>query len=85
MRGEAPEGELRYTAVMGRGSVITAVTFAFGMLRDPGCGGVDDPEGGPNAPCTRSSDCKIGLACSQGVCTGPDAGGAATDAGNDGG
>jgi hypothetical protein len=34
----------------------------------------DTPAGGPNAPCTRSSDCEGELACVQGVCTAPDAG-----------
>jgi hypothetical protein len=70
---------------MGRGAIIAVGAIAFGMLRDPGCGGVDDPEGGPNAPCTRSSDCESGLTCMQGVCTGPDAGLTSKDAGDDGG
>ena len=54
---------------------LTAVAFvALGLSRDPGCGGVDDPEGGPNAPCTRTSDCRTRLVCLEGVCREPDAG-----------
>lgn len=77
----------------------TAFAFAFvalGLSRDPGgCGGVDDPQGGTNAPCTRNSDCRSGLKCSEGVCIDPTAdtdastpakdGGDAKDASDDGG
>lgn len=76
----------------------TALTFAFvalGLSRDPGCGGVDDPEGGTNAPCTRNSDCRSGLRCFEGVCVDEAADGDAsstivddagsTDASGDGG
>ena len=45
----------------------------LGVARDPGCNSVDDPSGGPNAPCTRSNDCGKGLVCSEGVCRDPDA------------
>lgn len=48
--------------------------LALGAAREPGCGGVDDPDGGPNAPCTRSPDCGGGLVCLEGVCREPDAG-----------
>lgn len=52
--------------------------------RDPGCGGVNDPQGGPNAPCTRSSDCGGGLVCLEGVCRDRDAGPLSpTDSGTD--
>jgi hypothetical protein len=45
---------------------------ALGLARDPGCG-TDTPAGGPNAPCTRSSDCKSGLTCTaEGTCTNPE-------------
>lgn len=74
----------------------TAFAFAFvalGLSRDPGCGGVDDPQGGTNAPCTRHSDCRAELKCSEGVCIDPNAdastpakdGGDAKDASDDGG
>ncbi len=54
---------------------FTAFAFvALGFSRDPGCGGVDNPDGGPNAPCTRSSDCGGNLVCSEGVCREPDGG-----------
>ena len=39
----------------------------------PGCDGVDHPQYGPNAPCTRNKDCRHGLACVDGVCRDPDA------------
>ena len=49
--------------------------LALGLARDPGgCSGVDDPDGGTNAPCTRNSDCRGGLICAEGVCTEPDSG-----------
>jgi hypothetical protein len=76
---------------------FAAVAFvALGFARDPGgCGGVDTPNGGPNAPCTRSSDCGGKLVCLEGVCREPDRGvrdaetesSASTpeDAGHDGG
>ncbi len=48
--------------------------FTLGLARGAGCGGVGDPAGGANAPCTRTKDCTEGLACVEGVCTGPDAG-----------
>lgn len=53
---------------------FTAFAVVALGLRDPGCGGVDGPEGGPNAPCTRSSDCGGSLVCLEGVCREPDAG-----------
>lgn len=68
--------------------MLSRHTFAAGALvavalaRDPGCGGVDDHGGGPNAPCTRSSDCQHDLLCLDGVCREPDAGAAVSaDAG----
>jgi hypothetical protein len=64
-----------------------AVAFAaLGLSRDPGCGGVGDPAGLPNAPCTRTKDCSAGLVCVEGVCSEPDAGepvDAGADAGDD--
>lgn len=68
------------------------IAVALGFAREPGCSGVDDPQGGKNAPCTRDSDCKAELECSQGVCvdtsTPPepvDGGGGAIDASDGGG
>lgn len=69
------------------------VLVALGLLGGPGggCDGVGDGEGGVNAPCTRDKDCRDGLSCTEGVCTGPDAGlgdagpGAAADAAIEGG
>ena len=52
--------------------------MALGFGREPGCGGVDAPNGKTNAPCTRSSDCGGGLSCIEGVCRD-----APTDAGDD--
>ncbi len=58
-----------------RQGAIGFALVAFGLARDPGgCGGIDDPDGGTNAPCTRNSDCRGGLVCMEGVCTGPDSG-----------
>ena len=71
--------------------VFTVVAFALGLSRDPGCSGVDDPQGGRNAPCTRDSDCKSGLECKEGACADtsssvtPTDSGAPTDASNGGG
>jgi hypothetical protein len=48
------------------GTFVIAV--ALGLSRDPGCSGVDDPKGAKNAPCTRNSDCRADLTCSEGVC-----------------
>jgi len=56
-----------------RFSVAGFACVTFGLLRDPGCSDVGDPEGGPNAPCTRSSDCGRGLVCAEGVCRGLEA------------
>ena len=84
---------------MVRAGAFAVVAVALGLSREPGCSGVDDPQGGKNAPCTRDSDCKSGLECSEGVCvdtstpvtptdsgtsTVPDSG-APTDASNGGG
>lgn len=72
-------------AVVGRSSLAVAALVGLGFLRNPGCGGIDDPKGAPNAPCTRSSDCGGDLQCLAGVCREPDAGepGTPTDAGSD--
>jgi hypothetical protein len=51
-----------------RAGAFAVVAVALGLSREPGCGGVDDPQGGKNAPCTRDSDCKSTLKCSEGVC-----------------
>jgi hypothetical protein len=74
-----------------RQGAIGFALVALGLARDPGgCGAVDDPDGGTNAPCTRNSDCRSGLICSDGVCAGPDSGntppkndGGAVDSGTD--
>jgi len=52
--------------------LLVAAPIALAALRGPSCGS-DTPAGGPNAPCTRSSDCENELACLQGVCISPDA------------
>jgi hypothetical protein len=44
------------------------VTFMLGSLRGPGCGDLDSPSAGVNAPCTRDHDCHAHLACVRGVC-----------------
>jgi len=48
-----------------------AVSFALALWRGS-CGDVDSPPSSVNAPCTRSRDCKQGLACVRGVCAPPD-------------
>jgi hypothetical protein len=70
-----------------RFAVASFACVTLGLLRDPGCGGVDDPQGGTNAPCTRSSDCGTGLTCASGVCRDPkeEDGGTVKDAGDGGG
>lgn len=81
---------------MVRQTAFAFALVALGVSRDPGgCGGVDDPQGGTNAPCTRNSDCRSGLRCSEGVCVDPnapdasttpkDGGGDVKDASDDGG
>lgn len=55
--------------VRGLGTLVVVL----GLVRDPGCSSVDDPSGGPNAPCTRSKDCRDDLVCSEGVCRDLDA------------
>lgn len=76
---------------MVRAGAFAVVAVALGFAREPGCSGVDDPQGGKNAPCTRDSDCKSGLECSEGVCADtstppvPVDGGGPTDAENGGG
>ena len=65
---------------------LAALAFvALGSASDPGCGGVDGPDGGTNAPCTRSSDCGGSLVCSEGVCREPDAGGQVPNGSRDSG
>lgn len=58
-----------------------ALSLALGILRGPGCGDVDSPSNGPNAPCTRDRDCREPLVCAQGVCVTADSGAGADDAG----
>lgn len=79
---------------MVRQTAFAFALVALGASRDPGgCGGVDAPQGGTNAPCTRHSDCKGELRCSEGVCIDPNAdastssndGGGVRDASDDGG
>lgn len=57
---------------MVRSALTTFSLVAIGLARDPGCGDVEHPNGGPNAPCTRQADCSGDLVCAEGVCTGPD-------------
>jgi len=55
-------------------SVVVLIGVAtLVLLCGPGCGDVDHPESGPNAPCTRSKDCRHELRCVDGVCLDPDA------------
>ena len=79
----------RYTSDVVRAGAFAVIAVALGLSREPGCSGVDDPQGGKNAPCTRDSDCRSGLECSEGVCVEPGTpapdGGASTDASNGGG
>lgn len=75
---------------MVRAGAFAVIAVTLGLSREPGCSGVDDPQGGKNAPCTRDSDCRSGLDCKEGVCvdstTEPSTdGGASTDASNGGG
>ena len=53
---------------------LVAGAMLLGLAHDPGgCGSVDSSSAsGLNAPCTRSKDCRDGLTCERGVCTGPD-------------
>jgi hypothetical protein len=53
---------------------LALATIFVGLLRGPGCGEVDSPEYGANAPCTRNKDCAGDLACVQGVCVSPSQG-----------
>jgi len=48
------------------------VLVAFSALRDPSCG-TNTTAGGPNAPCTRTSDCESTLSCIGGMCAQADA------------
>ncbi|HVJ89340.1 MAG TPA: hypothetical protein VM580_06015 [Labilithrix sp.] len=72
---------------MFRQSLTAVALVTLGWVREPGCGGIEDPDGGTNAPCTRSSDCGGGLVCSEGVCREPDSGGSGNPVpdGGDGG
>ena len=74
--GPAPTRSLRapnrQAEALTRGSIVAVMLL--GLWLDPGCNNVDDPHGGPNAPCTRSDDCMHGLTCAGGVCQGPDSG-----------
>jgi hypothetical protein len=54
------------------GSRTLFLLVALGALRDASCG-TDTPAGGPNTPCTRSSDCRGGLTCTPGGCVAADA------------
>lgn len=51
---------------------LALAMLALGVVA--GCEGLDGPDGGPNAPCTRSSHCAGGLVCLEGVCGEHDAG-----------
>ncbi len=57
---------------MVRQTFVAVALVALGFSRDPGCGGIDNPQGGTNAPCTRSSDCGGSLVCRAGVCRDPE-------------
>jgi hypothetical protein len=63
---------------------LTAATILVGILRGPGCGEVDRPENGANAPCTRDKDCQSSLLCEEGVCVPPSPPDADAAAGSDG-
>lgn len=54
-----------------RALLLVVAPIALAALRGPSCGS-DTPASGPNAPCTRSSDCDKDLACMQGVCVSRD-------------
>ncbi|MCW5831545.1 MAG: hypothetical protein KIS78_03725 [Labilithrix sp.] len=70
---------------MVRQSFGAVALVALRLARGPGCGDLGDPEGGPNAPCTRSSDCGGALVCSAGVCREPgDDDDASRDSGSEG-
>ena len=43
------------------------LVLSVSVLRDMACG-TENPSAGPNAPCTRTSDCTGGLSCVGGVC-----------------
>jgi hypothetical protein len=66
------EAEVSYLVVPLKVLLLAVAPIALAALRGPSCG-ADTPAGGPNAPCTRSSDCENELACLQGVCVSPDA------------
>ena len=53
--------------------VALVASVALAALRASSCDS-DRPRLGPNAPCTRSSDCEVELMCLQGLCAPPDAG-----------
>jgi hypothetical protein len=74
-----------YNHAVVRQGFVAAVVVALGFARDPGCGGVDDPDGGTNAPCTRSSDCGGSLVCLEGVCREPASGSSGNPTPKDGG
>ena len=63
-----------------RGAFLLGFALAGLAARDSGCGGVDSPTNGENAPCTRDKDCRDGFTCKEGVCVPPDAGVDASDA-----
>ena len=67
------EGEVSFLIVPHKALLLVVAPIALAALRGPSCGS-DTPAGGPNAPCTRSTDCENELACLQGVCVSPDAG-----------
>jgi hypothetical protein len=50
--------------------LVAVAPLALAALAGPSCGS-DSPAGGPNAPCTRSSDCEGDLVCENGVCVSP--------------
>jgi hypothetical protein len=52
--------------------LFVVAPIVLSALHAPSCG-ADTPAGGPNAPCTRSSDCENELACLGGFCTSADA------------
>lgn len=81
-------GELGSATVVDRDVVrflfAVLALVALGSGGVAACAGIDDPDGGPNAPCTRTSHCGGGLVCIEGVCREPDGGAAPDASGSDG-
>jgi hypothetical protein len=73
---------VRYALCVIRQALVLGVASLSLLARDPGCSSVDSSgTSGANAPCTRDYDCKDGLTCRGGVCTGPSKDGGLSDGG----